>query len=156
MKLIALFAAALLTVPCFAQTNSPAQVFSAKDVSAQMPVLIQQAKAQGSSGAKLADYGSHAIQISVRSKSGGAEIHAHFDDVFYVTQGRATLVTGGSILNPKNRADGEVAGTGIENGQSRVITKGDIVNIPAGTPHQVKVAPGDVYAAIVIKVKEVK
>ena len=156
MKLVAIFAAALLATPCFAQTNSAAQVFSSKDVSAQMSALIQQAKAQGSSGAKLADYGSHNIQISVRTTSGGAELHAHFDDVFYVTQGRATLVTGGSILNPKSHADGEVAGTAIENGQSRVITKGDIVSIPAGTPHQVEVAPGDVYAAVVIKVKESK
>ncbi|MGH9585353.1 MAG: cupin domain-containing protein [Acidobacteriaceae bacterium] len=156
MKLIPILIAALLAAPCFAQTNSPAQVFSGKDVSAQMPVLIRQAKVQGSSGAKLADYGSHAIQLSVRAMSGGAELHSHFDDVFYVTQGHATLVTGGSILNPKSHADGEVAGTGIENGQSRVITKGDIVNIPAGTPHQVKVAPGDVYAAVVIKVRESK
>lgn len=156
MKLVAIFAAALLAAPCFAQTNSGAQVFSVKDVAAQMPSLIQQAKAQGSSGAKLADYGSHAIQLSVRTKSGGAELHAHFDDVFYVTQGRATLVTGGTILNPKSHAGGEVAGTGIENGQSRVLSKGDIVNIPAGTPHQVKVAPGDVYAAVVIKVRESK
>lgn len=156
MKLVAVLAAAVLAAPCFAQTNSGAQVFSAKDVSAQMPSLIQQAKAEGSSGAKFADYGSHAIQLSVRTKSGGAELHAHFDDIFYVTQGRATLVTGGTILNPKPHANGEVAGTGIESGQSRVITKGDIVNIPAGTPHQVKVAPGDVYAAVVIKVREGK
>ena len=154
MKLVAVLATALLAAPCFAQTSPGAQVFSAKDVTAQMPGLIQQAKAHGSSGAKLADYGSHAIQLSVRTKSGGAELHAHFDDVFYVTQGRATLITGGTILNPKPRANGEVAGNGIENGQSRVISKGDIVNIPAGTPHQIKVAPGDVYAAVVIKVKE--
>ncbi|MFZ0661878.1 MAG: hypothetical protein WAM66_04240 [Acidobacteriaceae bacterium] len=156
MKLIPILAAALLAVPCFAQTGTSAQVFSGKEVRSQMAGLVQKAKASGSSGAKLADYGSHAIQLSVRTKSGGAEVHAHFDDIFYVTEGRATLVTGGSVIDPEAGADGETKGSGIRSGQSRVIVKGDIVNIPAGTPHQVKVAPGDVFAAVVIKVKEAK
>ena len=154
MKLIPILAAALIATPCFAQTNSGAQVFSAKDVNAQMTTLIRKAKANGSSGAKLGDYGSHNIQLSVRAKSGGAEVHAHFDDIFYVTKGRATLITGGTVIDGKTGADGETHGKGIENGQIRTISKGDIVNIPAGTPHQLKIAPGSVYAAIVVKVKE--
>ena len=154
MKLIPILAAALLAAPCFAQTNSGAQVFSAKDVKAQMTTLIRKAKTNGSSGTKLGDYGSHNIQLSVRAKSGGAEVHAHFDDIFYVTQGKATLITGGTVVDAKINADGETHGSGIENGQSRTIAKGDIVNIPAGTPHQLKIAPGEVYASIVIKVRE--
>lgn len=154
MKLTAILAAALIAAPCLAQTNSGAQVFSGKDIHAQMTTLVRKAKANGSSGAKLGEYGSHAIQLSVRTKSGGAEVHAHFDDIFYVTEGRATLITGGTVIDPKTSADGETHGSGIENGQSRAIAKGDIVNIPAGTPHQIKVSPGTVYAAVVIKVHE--
>ena len=152
MKLIPILITALLAAPCFAQT--PAQVFSGKDVSSQMSALIQKAKAKGDSGAKLADYGSHAIQISTRAKSGGAEVHAHFDDIFVVTQGHATLITGGSLIDPKTGPNGESKGTGIRDGHSQVIRKGDIVNIPAGTPHQLKIFPGEVYASIVIKVRE--
>jgi mannose-6-phosphate isomerase-like protein (cupin superfamily) len=152
MKLIPILVAALLAAPCFAQT--PAQVFSGKDVSSQMAALIQKAKARGDGGAKLGDYRSHAIQLSTRAKSGGAEVHAHFDDVFVVTQGQATLITGGSLVDPKSGPNGESKGSGIENGHSQLIQKGDIVNIPAGTPHQLKIAPGEVYASIVIKVRE--
>ena len=152
MKLIPILVTALLAAPCFAQT--PAQVFSGKDVSSQMAALIQKAKTAGDGGAKLGDYGSHAIQLSTRAKSGGAEVHAHFDDIFVVTQGQATLITGGSLVDPKTGPNGESKGSGIENGHSQLIQKGDIVNIPAGTPHQLKITPGAVYASIVIKVRE--
>lgn len=141
-------------MPCFAQTGNGAQVFSGREVAAQMSSLVGKAKSAGSSGAKLGDYSSHAIELSVRSKSGGAEVHAHFDDIFYVIQGRATLITGGTVLNGSASSDGESHGSGIRKGHSRLIQKGDIVNIPAGTPHQLKIAPGDVYAAIVVKVRE--
>src|SRR5690242_6493610 len=106
MKLIPIVVAALLATPCFAQTGG-AQVFSGRDVNGQMTALVKKAKASGSSGAKLGDYGSHAIQLSVRGKSGGAEVHAHFDDIFVVTQGRATLITGGTVIDAKTGPDGE-------------------------------------------------
>ena len=154
MKLIPILAAALIAAPCFAQSGSGAQVFSAKDVTSQMASLVAKARTTGSSGAKLGDYGSHAIELSVRAKSGGAEVHAHFDDIFVVTQGQATLITGGSLIDPKTGPNGESKGPGIRDGHSQVIRKGDIVNIPAGTPHQLKIAPGEVYASIVIKVRE--
>lgn len=155
MKLIpTLAAAALIALPCSAQTVSRAQVFSASTVSARMNALVRAAEASGSSGTKLADYHSHAIELSVRTSSGGAEIHAHFDDIFLVTRGRATLVTGGTVIDPKTGPDGETKGRGIRNGRSQAIVKGDIVNIPAGTPHQLILAPGSTYASIVIKVRE--
>ncbi|HTV03749.1 MAG TPA: hypothetical protein VME86_00165 [Acidobacteriaceae bacterium] len=154
MKLISLLAMAALAVPCCAQTVSHAQIFPADAVTSQMNALVQAAKASGSGGATLADYHSHAIKLSVRTASGGAEVHAHFDDIFLVTRGKATLVTGGTVIDPKTGPDGETKGRGIRNGTSQTIAKGDIVHIPAGTPHQLIVAPGSVYASIVIKVRE--
>ena len=155
MKLIpVLAAAALIALPCSAQTAGHAQVFSNKDISSQMQALIQAAKASGSSGAKLADYHSHLIELSTRTSSGGAEVHAHFDDIFVVTRGRATLTTGGTVIDPRTGPNGETKGRGIRDGKSQTIAKGDIVNIPAGTPHQLTLAPGSTYAAIVIKVRE--
>jgi mannose-6-phosphate isomerase-like protein (cupin superfamily) len=154
MKLISVLAIAALAVPCYAQTVSHAQVFSVKDVSSQMAALISSAKASGSSGATLGDYQSHAIKLSVRTETGGAEVHAHYDDIFFVTQGHATLVTGGTVIDPRTGEHGETKGRGILHGRSQTIAKGDIVHIPAGTPHQIILAPGAVYASIVIKVRE--
>lgn len=154
MKLILVAATVAVAIPCCAQMQSGAQVFSGKDVTSQLAALAQRANASGSSGATLADYKSHAIKLSVRAASGGAEMHAHYDDIFVVTEGKATLVTGGTVENAKDGNDGETTGSGIQNGERQTIVKGDIVHIPAGAPHQLIVAPGSEYSSIVIKVRE--
>jgi len=154
MKLIPIVAVVALAIPSVAQTGSKAEVFSGKDISAQLATLAQVSKASGSSGATLGDYSSHAIKLSVRTASGGAEIHAHYDDIFVVTEGKATLITGGTVMNAQTGNDGETKGSSIQDGKSQSITKSDIVHIPAGTPHQLIIGPGDVFSTIVVKVKE--
>jgi uncharacterized RmlC-like cupin family protein len=71
-----------------------------------------------------------------------------------VTSGSATLITGGTMIDPQTGADGEMKGTRIQDGTLQKITKDDIVHIPAGTPHQLIIAPGDTFSAIVVKVRE--
>jgi mannose-6-phosphate isomerase-like protein (cupin superfamily) len=154
MKLLSVFLTAAVLIPCYLSAQSRTEVFLAKDIRAQWEVLMQKAKASGSSGTKLGDYQSHSISLSLRSASGGAEVHAHYDDIFMVTEGKATLVTGGTVIDGKADSDGETRGTGILNGNSQMIATGDIVHIPAGTPHQLTIANGDVYSAIVVKVRE--
>jgi len=46
----------------------------------------------------------------VRTTSGGAEIHAHYDDLMIVEQGNATLITGGTVIDAKTDSDGEDQG----------------------------------------------
>src|SRR5271154_7395882 len=116
MKLIPILAIAAMAIPSFAQTGSNSQVSRGHDVSAQLAPLAQAAKPSGSSGATLGDYKSHAIKLSVRTASGGAEIHAHFDDIFVVTGGKATLIAGGTVVNPQTGSDGETKGTAIQDG----------------------------------------
>ena len=151
--MISLVMMAAVAVPCYALQGKKVEVFSNKDIASQLSSLAQKAKPSGSSGATLGDYKSHAIKLSVRTGSGGAEIHAHYDDIFVVTEGQATLVTGGTVLDGKTSADGETAGSKIQNGTSQTIAKGDVVHIPAGTPHQL-LLDGNIFSAIVIKVKE--
>ena len=64
--------------------------------------------------------------------------------VFLVLDGGGTLVTGGKLVNPAplSSADPDLKllgsgsrGSGIQNGESRQISKGDVVIIPAGVPH---------------------
>ena len=155
MKLIPAFILSMTIVaPVLAQSASGAQVYPAKDVAAQLEALMTQAKSSGSGGATLGDFQSHAVKLSVRASSGGAEIHAHYDDIFFVTDGSATMITGGQVQNAKASPDGETKGSGIEGGIRQMIRKGDVVHVPAGTPHQLILAPGETYSSIVIKVKE--
>jgi len=154
MRLIPILALAVFAVPAFAQSGSSAEVFTGKDVAGQLTALVEKARPTGSSGATLGDYKSHSIRLSVRTASGGAEIHQHYDDIFVVTDGSATLITGGTVIDPKTGADGETRGTRIQDGKSQTIMKDDIVHIPAGTPHQLIMAPGTTYSSIVVKVRE--
>jgi mannose-6-phosphate isomerase-like protein (cupin superfamily) len=153
MKFTLAITLALFSVACVAQSTGKAEVFSSAQIRSQFDQLAQQAGAKGSGGSTLADYGALAIKLSERTVSGGAEIHAHFDDVMLVTEGKATLVTGGDLIDAYTVSDGETGGTGIRNGVTQSVASGDVIHIPAGTPHQLLIAPGTSYSALVIKVK---
>jgi mannose-6-phosphate isomerase-like protein (cupin superfamily) len=142
------------SVAAFAQSADRAEVFSSAQLKSQLMQLAEQAKSKGSSGAKLGDYGSHSIMLSERTATGGAEVHAHFDDVMLVIEGKATLITGGDLIDAHAGPNGESGGSGIRNGTTRSVAEGDLIHIPAGTPHQLLIAPGTPYSALVIKVKE--
>jgi len=66
-------------------------------------------------------------------------VHDKIDEIYYVLEGGGTLVTGGTLVNGKEAASNPTIGpgwrgTGIQRGETR-ITAGDLVFIPAGTPH---------------------
>jgi mannose-6-phosphate isomerase-like protein (cupin superfamily) len=134
--------------------SDSAPVFPVSDLHARIARLIPEARSKGSSGATVEDYGSYKIQLSVRTASGGAEVHAHWDDVMIVERGSATLITGGTVVDGKTNAEGETHGSKIEGGQSRTIGPGDILTVRAGTPHQLILKPGVPYGAVVVKVHE--
>ena len=150
----------LLALGARAQAPSPtapqdsAVVFPVADVHTQIDKLVADAKTKGSSGATVEDYGSYKIQLSVRTVSGGAEVHAHWDDVMMVEQGSATLITGGTVVDGKTGADGETHGSKIDGGQSQKINPGDVLTIRAGTPHRLIVEAGTIYGAVVVKIHE--
>ncbi len=96
------------------------------------------AKAQGVDGAasvKLDEYPQHYTMVALRHKNGGAEVHEDYADVFIVEQGRATLVTGGTVQDGKTVSQGEIRGASVQNGDRTSLSEGDIVHIPAGVPH---------------------
>jgi len=153
-KIAITLAIALLALPAAAQKSAPSQVFTAAEIQQRLQQLAASAKDKGSSGATLGDFVSHALKLSLRSSSGGAEIHQHFDDVMVVTEGSATLVTGGALMDPQTGNDGEIKGASIRNGVSQTIAVGDIVHVPAGTPHQLLIPKGVLFSAFVVKIKE--
>ena len=63
------------------------------------------------------------------------EIHEHEADLFYVIEGRATQVLGGSVIGGRQTGPGQIRGARIEGGQSYQLAKGDVMWVPAGMPH---------------------
>jgi mannose-6-phosphate isomerase-like protein (cupin superfamily) len=151
---MAIVATLALAVPVATLTGDKAEVIPAQAVQAQLEQLAAQAKASGSSGSTLASYSNLAVKLSVRTTSGGAEIHAHYDDLMIVQQGSATLITGGRVVDARAGSDGETKGTSVQGGKSQTITVGDVVIVPAGVPHQLLIPPGALYSALVAKIKE--
>ena len=144
----------LAAVPALAVSGERATMFSANQIKNELTQLAPKAVEKGSSGSVLASTGNLALKTSVRTTSGGAEIHAKYDDLMIVEQGSATLITGGTIANAKTNDDGETTGPSIDGGVSREIKPGDVIIVPAGVPHQLIVPPGVTYASLVAKVKE--
>lgn len=54
-----------------------------------------------------------------------------------VRSGRASVRIGGKILDGKTVAPGEIRGTVIETEHVQPLKEGDVMRIPANTPHQV-------------------
>jgi mannose-6-phosphate isomerase-like protein (cupin superfamily) len=155
MKMVmAVVAALALGAPTVMLSGDKALVIKDTDIKAHATEMIPQARPTGSAGDFIARYGNLGLEISVRTASGVGELHNNFDDLMIVQEGRATLVTGGSLVDPKPGADGEVRGTSVAGGESKSIGVGDVVIVPAGVPHQILLAPGTVYKSLVAKIKE--
>jgi len=73
-----------------------------------------------------------------RDRPGMVEIHTLDTDIFYVLEGSATFVTGGTAINPKTTEPGEIRGTMIQGGENRQLAQGDVIVIPKGVPHWFK------------------
>ena len=83
-----------------------------------------------------------------------AELHENFADVFYVLEGRATLVTSGSLVGAETISPGEMRGVSIEGGARQELRAGDVAHVPAGVPHQM-LAPGEkTLTCFVVKIQE--
>jgi mannose-6-phosphate isomerase-like protein (cupin superfamily) len=154
MKIVmAMVAALALGAPAVTLSGDMAQVIPAQDIKAQLSDLVAQAKPTGSAGPVIASHGNLGLMLSVRTANGVGELHQHFDDLMIVEEGSAMLVTGGSLVDPKPGANGEIRGTSVEGGTSQKLAVGDVVIVPAGVPHQILLAPGTVYKSLVAKIK---
>lgn len=88
-----------------------------------------------------------------RAKAGQVEVHEKETDVIYITDGEATFVTGGTMVGGKATTPGQWLGTDIQGGETRHLVKGDVIVIPAGTPHWFKEVPSGVSYFLVKVIK---
>jgi mannose-6-phosphate isomerase-like protein (cupin superfamily) len=93
------------------------------------------------SAAKI-QFDNHGWAIVHREKSGAVESHATRAIVMIVQSGEATLVVGTDVVDAKIVSPGETHGTSIRNGVETKLSAGDIINMPAGLPHQFLLEPG--------------
>jgi mannose-6-phosphate isomerase-like protein (cupin superfamily) len=79
------------------------------------------------------------------------EVHDNSDDIYYVLDGEATLMLGGTLINANEISPGEWRSKTATGGEKVVIKKGDLVVVPRGTRHQ-RTVTGKGFSMILIKV----
>jgi mannose-6-phosphate isomerase-like protein (cupin superfamily) len=135
-------------------TTTP-EVLNFVELAERGKALIEKARAgSGSAGITLANYKGHYTMLTARTGSGGGELHSHYSDFLIVLDGEGTEMTGGTMVEPKEGANGEIRGKTLEGATPHLLHKGDVIHIPAGTPHQAIEAPGQSIIIYVIKVEE--
>lgn len=142
---LSVFAATLVTLATFApsagaQTPAPtptdrtkATVFKAADLAAAIAKLPADRPSSAVRVFTLAPYNVNVERRLPRPQ--GASLHEAQAELFYVIEGSATLLTGGTLVAP-TRTGTNLAGTGIENGVRQAFSKGDFLIVPSGLPHQ--------------------
>jgi len=93
---------------------------------------------------------SYMVHASRRDGPGMAEVHVKDADIIHVLEGSATFVTGGTVVEPKTIAPDEIRGKEIAGGETRRLEKGDVIIVPALTPHWFKEISGS-FVYFVVK-----
>jgi mannose-6-phosphate isomerase-like protein (cupin superfamily) len=73
--------------------------------------------------------------LANRRAAGAVEYHEHTNHIFIMVDGEATFIAGGTMVNPKRTNPDQMTATSIEGGQTFHLTAGDVITIPAKTPH---------------------
>lgn len=127
----------------FAADSLPATYKSAAEL---MAVLAKNTKPNTElTSSPVANEAHYRINVVRRDKPGFALTHAtgpaKGSELHYIIDGAATVVTGGTIVRA---AGGPASSAVIEGGETRRVTKGDVIVVPAGTPHWYKEVEGSV------------
>ncbi len=153
MKKIAVFLAfAGLAMP--AGEPSGFHFWSAAELKNHAKALAPKINAQKVASETLAAFGNYSFMLAHREGDGEAEYHELQADVFVVQSGEATLVVGGKIDKGRTSAPNEIRGPSIVGGTEKKLAAGDVVTIPAKTPHQLKMPPGKEFTYFVVKITQ--
>jgi mannose-6-phosphate isomerase-like protein (cupin superfamily) len=86
--------------------------------------------------------GAYRGSLEYRAGTAPASVHETEAELFYVIDGSATIVTGGTLTEERRTNPENLTGTGIAGGTPRRITKGDFVLVPDHTPHWINGVEG--------------
>lgn len=75
------------------------------------------------------------LVLANRRGAGAVEYHEHTNHIFIMVEGEATFIVGGTMVGAKRTKPDQMAAESIEGGQTFHLSKGDVITIPAKTPH---------------------
>ena len=149
-----LLAAALAAAPPFTALDKTAPETAVRHLpGAELSDTLKRAKKPTDfyAQALLSKGAQYQVINTLRDKDGQAEIHADWSDHIFIQEGEAKFVTGGTAVGAAVTAPGEQRGTAIKGGATATMKPGDYFFVPAGTPHQMLVGPGQHIRFIAFK-----
>ena len=140
-RLLALTFLAALAVPAMAQAADPATMQTFMN-SKEIMGLIDKAKADRKGDAPLVAepillLAPYRAQLEYRPRTAPAALHEKDAELMVVLQGAGNIVTGGKLVEEKRVNANNLSGSAIAGGNSQAVVVGDMLIVPANTPHQV-------------------
>jgi mannose-6-phosphate isomerase-like protein (cupin superfamily) len=78
------------------------------------------------------------VVLANRRGAGEVEVHEKTNHLFIIVEGEATFVTGGTLVGARQTAPGQTRAANVEGGTTYHLSKGDVITVPAKTPHWFK------------------
>ncbi len=156
-KLTLLYLLLLPLLAALPQSTAPEgfQHWSSASIQSLVQTLAKDAAADPHhlAAKQLADFPNDLFLLARRESDGQPEWHETQADVFFVQSGSATLVVGGTLVGAETTAPHEKRNGSIQGGLRQKLSAGDVVRIPAKTPHQLLLEGAHEFNYFVIKVK---
>lgn len=139
------------------QPSSPSRPFVVKSKQQVSDMMKALEKKPGNTNEDIVAAGGMQTRVAVfhdeKRENDLIEVHDGADDIYYVLDGTATLLLGGSLVDANEISPGEWRAKTSTGGERVAIKKGDLIMVPRGTPHQ-RTATGKTFSMILIKVFE--
>jgi mannose-6-phosphate isomerase-like protein (cupin superfamily) len=140
MKSVLLAALLAAAIPACAQAQEAAHPAKLFVPAAEADAALAKSRAEhklGNNVTVLVSVGPYPAQLEYRIPGAppSASVHKAQAEFIYVIAGGCTLITGGTLVDPKDNG-ANMSGTGIAGGTSRKVAKGDYIMVPPNTPHQ--------------------
>ncbi len=153
--------AALLVFAQLSSTSIPAVDVTGAVIQATLEDAI--ANGVTDTPIRTLDAGGHHVGLALVHRGPVANvvagtIHSEVTEVYTVLEGSGTLVTGGRLIDPQPRENTARrrmvsgpgwTGAGMEGGVTRQVAEGDVIIIPAGTPHYFSDIPESITYTVV-------
>jgi mannose-6-phosphate isomerase-like protein (cupin superfamily) len=149
---IGAIALVIAVAPLMLGAGSGATVWKRAQLQSLESRLSRELDTQRAASEVLGSYGNHHVEIAHREGTGNAELHETQNDVFFILSGEATLIEGGTLVDPKPTEPNEIEAKAINGGVRTKLGPGDVVHIPFKVPHQLIVEPGKQLTYFVVKI----
>jgi mannose-6-phosphate isomerase-like protein (cupin superfamily) len=93
------------------------------------------------------------VMLAQRRAAGEVEYHERTNHIFIMVEGEATFVTGGKMIGAERTGPDQIRAKSIEGGEIHHLSKGDVITIPAKTPHWWKEVPTKTVAYYAVNIE---